>query len=387
MNTISSVTEPIALQALVAKLQRLAFDVLARHAEAIDRDGSWPEASMHALGESGFLGLHVPARLGGQGQGLAALARCTEIIAQVCPSTAMCFGMHCVGTAVIAAKATKDHDERYLRPIAQGRHITTLSLSETATGAHFYFPQTQLTRVGDTFRITGTKQFVTNGGHADSYVVTTQASSGVPGEFSCLIADKDAGIRWLEPWQGFGMRGNSSRGMCLDRAVVPVSNLLGAEGDQVWYVFEVVAPYFILAMAGTYLGIASSALDIAINHLRERVQISGETLAGQPILQHRVGELWTEVQRTRGLVLMAAQAGDAGDANALPLILAAKVAAAESAVLIANEAMTLCGGIAYRENDRLTRLLRDARAGPVMSPTSDLLKLWTGRTLLGQPLL
>ncbi len=342
---------------------------------------------MRALGEGGFLGLHVPTRLGGQGHGLAALARCTEIIAEVCPSTAMCFGMHCVATAVIAAKSNRDHDERYLRPIAQGRHITTLSLSETATGALFYFPQTRLTRDGDTYRITGTKQFVTNGGHADSYVVTAQASSGTPGEFSCVIADKDAGIRWLEPWQGFGMRGNSSRGMCLDGASVPVANLLGAEGDQVWYVFEVVAPYFIMAMAGTYLGIASSALDIAINHLRERIQVSGEALAGQPLLQHRVGELWMDVQRTRGLVMMAAQAGDAGDPNALPLILASKAAAAESAVHVANEAMTLCGGIAYRENDRLARLLRDARAGPVMSPTTDLLKLWTGRTLLGQPLL
>src|SRR5262249_45876887 len=83
---------------------------------------------------------HVPGRLGGQGQGLLALAVVTEALAQACSSSAMCYGMHCVGTAVIAAKATRDQEERYLRPIAQGRHVTTLALTETGTGSRFHLP-------------------------------------------------------------------------------------------------------------------------------------------------------------------------------------------------------------------------------------------------------
>ena len=89
----------------------------------------------------------------------------------------------------------------------------------------------------------------------------------------------------------------------------------------------------------------------------------------------------------RALVREAARRGDGAHPEALSFILACKADAAETAVRLANEAMTLCGGAAYRENSRVARLLRDARAAHVMTPTTGLLKLWTGRSLLGLPLL
>lgn len=360
-------------------------------AEEVDREAIWPAHSLAALGEAGLLGLHVPARLGGHGLGLAALAVATETIAKACPSSALCFGMHCVGSAVIAAKATPFHEHAYLKPIAQGRHITTLALSETGTGVHFYLPQTELRRADEGYLVNGVKQFVTNGGAADSYVVSTTA--GVPdaeaGEFSCVIVDRDQpGMSWHAPWAGFGMRGNSSRGLRLDDVRVGADHLLGNEGDQVWYIFEVVAPYFLTAMAGTYLGIAQAALDIAIQHVQERHYAhSGDALAAAPIVQHKIAELWIAVEKTRELVYNAGRLGDLGSPQASLSILAAKADASETAVAVTNEAMTICGGIAYRENSRLARLLRDARASHVMSPTTELLKQWLGRSVLGLPLL
>jgi alkylation response protein AidB-like acyl-CoA dehydrogenase len=207
--------------------------------------------------------------------------------------------MHCVGTAVIAAKATADHEERYLRPIAQGGHITTLALSESGTGGHFYLARTRLRAEGDDYLVDGAKQFVTNGRHADSYVVSTVASSAnEAGDFSCLVIDRDTpGMTWCEPWQGFGM------------------------------------------------------------------------------------------EKARALLHGAARLGDLGDPAALPYLLSCKAQAAETAVKVTNEAMTLGGGIAYRENSLLARLLRDARAGHVMAPATDLLKTRTGRSLLGLPIL
>jgi isovaleryl-CoA dehydrogenase len=86
------------------------------------------------------------------------------------------------------------------------------------------------------------------------------------------------------------------------------------------------------------------------------------------------------------LVYNAARLGDLGHADASASIFAAKMAAGETAVMITNEAMTLAGGMAYRDNNRLARLLRDARAAHVMSPTTELLKQWLGRTLLDLPL-
>ena len=378
------------LRAIRGKVRGLASEQIAPVAEQVDCEGLWPEHTFNAMREGGLMGLQVPIRLGGLEQGLLALAVVTETLASACPSSALCFGMHCVGTAVISAKATPAQEERYLRPIASGEHITTLALSESDTGSHFYFPQTRLSRDGSEFVVNGTKQFITNGAHADSYVVSTVASSsGETGEFSCLVVDGDRpGMKWLDPWHGFGMRGNSSRGVQLHDVRIPARNLLGSEGDQVWYAFEVVAPYFLTAMAGTYLGVAQAALEIATHNVRSRrYGHSGESLAEAPVVQYRLAEMWTAVQKSRGLLYNACRMGDLGDPQALPYVLACKADAGDTAVRVTNEAMTLCGGAAYRENSTLSRLLRDARASHVMAPTTDLLKQWIGRALLGLPML
>ncbi|HUR59936.1 MAG TPA: acyl-CoA dehydrogenase family protein [Opitutaceae bacterium] len=383
------------LPAPLLRLREQVEEIVARdispHAAETDRLARWPTHSFAALQKAGLMGLHVPRAAGGLEQGLSALAVVTEAIGQACASSAICYGMHCVGSAVIAAKATKHHTEKYLGPIARGEHITTLSLSEAGSGAQFYFPETSLVREADSFRVNGTKQFVTNAGYADSYVVSTTASTShiELGEFSCLVVDKGSpGMEFLEPWDGLGMRGNAARGLRMNDVRAPVANLLGEEGDQIWYAFEVVAPYFLTAMAGTYLGVAQAALEETMRHVKSRKHTtSGETLATLPYLQMQIAEMWSRVQRTRQWIYHAAEMGDRGAPNALPLILGSKAEAAETAVWVANEAMTLCGGIAYRDNSELARLLRDARASHVMSPTTSMLRLWMGRSLLDKPLL
>jgi alkylation response protein AidB-like acyl-CoA dehydrogenase len=379
------------LRELVGRANEITSTVVARNVEREDREALWPEEAMRALGGAGLMGLHVPVELGGQGQGLSALLAVASALARESPSTALCYAMHCVGTAVIAAKATAYHREAYLEPIARGEHITTLALSEPGTGAFFWLPETRLAPARDGYAVTGTKSFVTNGGHADSYVVSSAAGEPLQdeGNFSCVVLDADRpGLRWDAPWAGLGMRSNSSRTLHLDGVPTPGNRLLGEEGDQLWYVFEVIAPYFLMAMAGTYLGVANAAFDAAREHLVTRRQAhSGELLGSNPLLAHRLGHLWTELERTRRLVESAAAGADAGEPDALLGVLACKAAAGDTAVELANEAMTLCGGMGYRENGRLARMLRDARAAHVMSPTTDLLKTWVGRAAMGQPLL
>lgn len=369
----------------------ITTSIVAANVEAEDRDGRWPAPAMKALAAAGLTGLTVPEELGGHGQGLTGLVCIAEILAQESPSTALCFAMHCVGTAVLAAKATDHQKQHYLEPIAHGRHLTTLALSEPGSGSHFWLPETGLTATDGGYVIEGTKSFVTSGGHADSYVVSTAAAEARAdeGAFSCIVLDAGTpGVRWGEPWLGFGMRSNSSRTLHLEGARVPAANLLGAHGDQLWYVFEVVAPYFLMAMAGTYLGVAGASLEIAREHVgRRRHTHSGELLGSNPVVAHRLGRLWIEYERTRRFVFAAAARGDAGDADALVAVLGAKAAAAETAVDLANEAMTLVGGIGYGQNSKLARMLRDARASHVMAPTTDVLQSWVGRALLKLPLL
>jgi isovaleryl-CoA dehydrogenase len=372
-------------------VREVAATTVADYAEEIDRDGRWPTEGLKALGEAGLLGLMVDPEVGGHGAGMLELAVATEELGRVCGSTALVYGMHCVASKVIDVRATDEQRRRYLEPMAAGEHVTSLALAEPGTGIHFYLPRATFRRDGDGFVVNGHKSFVTSGGHADSFVasVVREDADLDPGTFSCLVVDEGTpGATWANSWDGFGMRGNSSCSLVLDEARVPHSSLLGAEGDETWYLFEVVAPFFIVAMTGTYLGVAQGALDTTIGHLRSRTYShTGEALGASETLSHRLGEVWTAVERTRQLLHHAARSGDAGAPEARNALFACKAEVADSATWAVNEAMTLSGGRAYADNSTLGRALRDVRAAHVMSPSTDLLKTWLGRSLLGLPLL
>jgi isovaleryl-CoA dehydrogenase len=381
-----------ALRDIIGAARDIASTVTAESVEADDRDARWPEATMRALADARVTALQAPAAVGGHGEGMVGLAAVSEVLAQESASAALCFAMHCVGTAVLSAKATDAQRERYLVPIARGEHLTTLALSEPGSGAFFFYPETTLAPRPDGFSVSGTKGFVTNGGRADSYVLSTTAvTAGAEpdGSFSCVVVDRDRpGMEWLDAWEGFGMRANDSRTLRLNGVEIPHDALLGAQGDQLWYMFEIIAPYFLMAMAGTYLGVAQSAFEEARVHTGTRRHgHSGELLGQAPVVSHRLGDLWGQLEATRQLIYSAASKWDANASDALPSVLACKAMAADTAVNLANEAMTLCGGSAYRENSRLARILRDARASHVMAPTTDMLKTWVGRALLNLPLL
>jgi alkylation response protein AidB-like acyl-CoA dehydrogenase len=370
--------------------REIAEDVLAPEAAAVDAEQRWPEKGVTAL-RSRLGGLVVPEHSGGMGHGLLAVAQVGEATGRACASASICFGMHLVASAVISAKAGARQRERYLEPIAAGEHLTTLALSEPGTGGEFWLPQTRMERSGaDRLRLTGAKSFVTNAGHADSYVVSTVAAGPgtPPGQFSCTVVDAATpGLQWGPEWQGFGMRGNASRGLELPGVEIPDWCLLGEEGDEIWYVFNVVAPYFLMAMAGTYLGVASAALEEARSHLLRRRARAGRSLAGNPVVQHRLGTMWARVERTRRLIYHAASEAELGGPEALPALASAKAEVADAAEATVNDALSLVGGVGYGADSPLHRMLRDARAAHVMSPVTDVLRVWTGKALLDEPLL
>lgn len=380
------------ISSLINKAKEIGHDVALKESLVADKEGVWVSGSMTAIKDSELIGLTVPIDCGGQGQGLFALARTCEELGKAYSSVGLCFGMHCVGTAVIATKATQWQKDNYLQPIARGKHITTLALSEPGTGAHFYIPQTSLLPISEnSFLISGGKTFVTNGGHADSYVLSTVAASdeASPDQFSCVLVNEGTdGMQWGKAWEGLGMRGNASKALQLNNVSISGKQILGEKGDQLWYVFNVIAPYFLTAMSGTYLGIAERALEEAKSTLLKRTYLhNGSNLAQVSLLQHRLGTLWAKVERTRRLIYNAALLGDKNDPSAILSLLAAKAEVAGCAVDTVNEVMTLAGGIGYQQNGLLGMLLRDARAAHVMAPTTDMLYTWLGRALLDQPLL
>ncbi len=378
-------------QEYMETVERIAQGVVRNQASDIDQQGRWPELAFQELKAARLTGLNAPVECGGMGRGTHDLALVCEALGRECSSTAICFGMHCVATAVIAANASDEHRLRYLEPIAKGIHLTTLSLSEPGSGGFFFFPQTRIKSTTSGYSVNGEKHFVTNGGHADSYVVSGRSisESDVSEDFSCVVIDAAApGIAFGGQWTGIGMRGNSSLTMSMANVEIPDTHLLGRIGDQTWYIFQVVTPYFLLAMAGTYLGLARRAFDEALAHVKQRVlRHNGSALADAPVIQHRIGEMWGHLNQSRESILAAALQFDAQSGDALLPLLATKANVAECAVNIVNQALTLCGGIGYRRGAVLERLLRDVRACDVMAPTTDLLRIWTGRALLDQPLL
>lgn len=380
------------LDEAISRARGVAREVLWPQAADVDAQARWPSAGIRALQDAGLGGLAVPSDCGGAGLGLAALARVCEALGECCASTAICFGMHTVGSAVIAARATTEQKERYLVPIAAGRHLTTLALSEPGTGAHFFLPQARLSRVSDGgLVLSGTKSFVTNGAQADSYVVSTAPADPQPGPggFACVVVSRDArGVTWGVPWDGWGVRGNAAVTMTLAGVAVPAGDVLAADVDEAWYIFHVVARHLLAAVAGSFLGVAVAALEEGRRHLLKRTHThSGASLAENPILQHRLGALYAQVARTRSLVHDATELADAGASDALPALCAAKAEVADCADRVTSEVMTLLGGRGYRDAALIQRLYRDARAAHVMSPTTDILRTWTGRALLGLPLL
>jgi Acyl-CoA dehydrogenase, N-terminal domain len=128
------------LDALRKTAQLIASEVLAPNADQVDTQNKWPSESLHALADAGLTGLHVPARFGGLEQGMEGLVTVTEALATACSSTALCYAMHCVASAVIAAKVTERQIEKYLKPIAAGDHIATLARSEERDRSAFLFP-------------------------------------------------------------------------------------------------------------------------------------------------------------------------------------------------------------------------------------------------------
>ena len=160
------------------------------------------------------------------------------------------------------------------------------------------------------------------------------------------------------------------------------------QGHLLWYTFNVVMPYFLVAMGGNFLGVGSSALEEARKHMIHRYHNhTGISLAQTSAVQQRLASRWSSLGRTQQLIHHVARNFDAGEPDALITLMASEAEVADCVVMMVNAAMTTTGGIGYRKGSTLRRMLRDVRACHRMLPTMDMLRVWFWRALPGQPLL
>jgi alkylation response protein AidB-like acyl-CoA dehydrogenase len=357
-----------------------ALDVARRHAAEVDRDARFPSETISALSEAGMLGLTLPEAVGGSGKGPVEFLDAIGTIAEACASSAMVYLMHTCAAQVIAAGGG---GPSLLRSLTSDANLGTLAFSERGSRSHFWAPVSQV-RDG---RISASKSFVTSAGHAGTYVVSTRPQGTDSPMESTLYAvpGETQGLEVSDPWIGLGLRGNASSPMTVDVAAGD-GVVLGEDGKGLDLMLGVVLPWFQLGQGGVSLGIARSAVGAAVGHVTSaRFEHLGETLADLPTVRARLGRAQTEVDALAGFLADLAARMAAGDPQAP--VLSAKAAANETAIRVTSEMMQACGGAALSSSLPLERNLRDARAGSVMAPTTDVLYELTGRALAGMPLL
>lgn len=373
-------------QQIVSLAGRVAESDVRANSAQVDSDGTFPAASIAALGRDGLLGLTVPTSLGGRGEGLRTMAATLDVVAQHCSSTAMVYLMHLCGVAcyVAAPKVT----ERLLRDAAEGRHLATLAFSEKGSRSHFWAPVSRAVEADSSGAVVlnAIKSFVTSAGQADGYVVSTLSASATgPLESTIyLLLRDDPGLSVSGPWRGLGMRGNASAPMALENVRLGPERALTAAGEGLDLMLGVVLPVFQVGSAAVALGIAEAAVQATVQHLTQsRLEHMNSSLADLPTLRARLAQMRIETDRARAHLVSVLDAIETPGPATQLLVLEAKVAATEAAVTVTDLAMRACGGAAFAGAHGLDRLFRDARAPIVMAPTSDMAYEFIGRALCG----
>jgi alkylation response protein AidB-like acyl-CoA dehydrogenase len=376
----------------VLKAREIASRVLAPSAGQNDKTGQFSTDAIKALGESGLLGLMLPADFGGAALGPRTFAAVVAALAEADASVAMVYLMHILGATTILA--ARPGAARALAPILQeigaGQHLSTLAFSEAGSRSHFWAPISRAHRNGTGVRISAKKSWVTSAGHAHSYVVSTLAPEGAGPTDSTLylLAAKTGGLSVAGPWDGLGLRANASAPIALEECEVSTDFQLTDDGAGFPAMLNVVLPLFSLGTAAVALGLCRGAVAGTVSHLKSaKFEHLGQSLGESlPTLRAQLAAMQID---TDGL---SARIDDLVDHLETPRettmlrVLETKAAAGETAISVTSTAMRVCGGAAFSKHLGIERLFRDAHAGAVMAPTGDVLREFIGKSLLGIPL-
>ena len=373
----------------IARAREVAVETLARHADDVDRTGRWPAESIKALGQAGLLGLTVDCSHGGAGEGPQVFAAATRLLAEQCASTAMIYLMHCCATQMIAASSALPSRDTLLADIAAGRHLSTLAFSEKGSRSHFWAPVSQAVATGDIYRLTAHKSWVTSAGHADSYIVSTRASGSIEPFASTIfyLPRGTPGICIGPQWNGLGLRGNDSSPIDLVDVPSSSANFVSEEGEGFAAMLTTVLPWFQLGSAAVAVGIARAATLGTRQHLlTTSLEHTGQALAALPNLRARLARMQVLVDTHQAFLERVAASMASPEQDTMLMVLESKAAATEMALEVTDLAMRTCGGAAFSRHLAVERNFRDARAGSVMAPTTDILYDFIGKTILGLPL-
>jgi alkylation response protein AidB-like acyl-CoA dehydrogenase len=350
----------------------------------IERDETmtFPYEQVKKMGQLGLLGMMVSPAYGGGGMDAVSYVLAMEEIAKHDASAAVimsvnnslvCWGLETFGN--------EEQKQKYLVPLAKGEVIGAFCLSEPEAGSDATQQRTVAIDKGDHYVVTGTKNWITNGGNASTYLVIAQTDrdKGHRG-INVLIMDKSMPGFVVGPKENkLGIRASDTHTLQFNDVIVPKANRIGEDGFGFKFAMKTLAGGRI-GIAAQALGIASGAYERALAYSKIRKAFGKEIMHHQAIA-FKLANMATEIEAARLLCLKAARDKDT-DQNYDTSSAMAKYYASKVAMKVASESIQVHGGNGYVKEYHVERMLRDAKITEIYEGTSEIQQIVISRAIL-----
>ena len=375
-------------------------EVFKTRAAKYDDEGSFPVENFDDLKRAGLLGMMVPKEYGGWGLNFLSYSKALEILATGDASTSLAFNMHNITVGSLAEIPAPPAEDRRSEKInsfrewvfneaAVNKKLFASAASEPGIGAHFSKLKSSYTKTEDGFILNGIKSFVSMAGYADYYVVAAKAAASKSSQpaVSFLIVDRDApGSRMQNMWNVLGMRATSTNPVHFEDCFVPKERLYMASEGMALYKIAREPHWLAGGYSGVYLGIMTATFDFLVGFLKKKKMPGTDTsLSEDPVVQHQLGKLYSDLTSARLAVYHAANLVDTqrGSDEANAAIHHAKYLVSEGGPRMAAEAIRMCGASSISKHLPLERYYRDSRCGALQPAYSDDCLFYMGKAAFG----
>ena len=369
---------------IVSAAREFAEGEFPDRAEEFDRDESFDEAIHKKAAELGFVGTFIKEEYEGSDMGMLEYCLIFEEFAAVDPGIAVAILISSYGAEIVQEFGTEEQKMRYLPPIVKGDAVMGSAFTEPDAGSDLAgATSTTAIKDGDEYVINGSKMFITNGDRADyliCFVVTDPDNPDAHRRHSMVMVETDRpGFEANHLTGKLGVRASDTAEISFNNVRVPISNLVGKEGDgfaEAMHLFNLDR----IIVAAQAVGTARAALEESIKHVKKRVAFKAPLSSFQSI-QFKIADMFTLTQAGRNLVHHAAWKVDQGIFDH-KLIAAAKSFCGQMAVKCTDMALQMHGGYGYLAEYKVQRLYRDAKITEIYEGTTEIEKIIMARNLL-----
>ena len=372
--------DQLAIQALA---RELADAEIAPNASEWDREHRFPDELIPKLGELGLLGVCVPEEYGGAGADFLSYILVLEELSRGDAGVGVTVAVHTSATTLpLLTFGTDGQRERFVPPLARGEQLGAFALTEPGSGSDAGSLRTSAVPDGDGWVLNGSKQWITNGSRAGTFVLfarTDPTTSGARG-VSCFVLDAEH-VRITREEEKLGLHSSTTSDLVLEDARVDRDRLLHEEGRG-FRVAMATLDGGRIGIAAQAIGIAQAAYDVARAYALDREQF-GRRIGDFQAIQWKLADMATEIDAARLLTYRAAWLKQEGRPHAADGA-KAKLFASEMARRQTAEAIQILGGYGYTREFPVERYYRDAKITEIYEGTSEIQRLVIARSILGR---